>query len=209
MWGPVVYSMQKKIDFLMVPERLMYSQTSYVALYPTGLGAPVICTFGTMTEIEVRMNASLNASSLLDNTEIFFRAGGAEMVSAVCTSRPHTPENTSDSHTCVSPTEDKVMLPVALGVCLLLMVLLLGTCCLYKKKQKQAKTSERSADDRCEDPQELVYCQVQVVKKKERPKKQEQDPQVTYGEVKVSGKSKAARRTPNEQADTIYSGIRT
>ncbi|XP_064181589.1 hemicentin-2-like isoform X21 [Anguilla rostrata] len=105
--------------------------------------------------------------------------------------------------------EKDVVLFVVLGVCLLLMVLLLGTYCLYKKKQKQAATSQRSLVDRCEDPQELVYCQVQVVKKKERPKKQEQDPQVVYGEVKVSGDSKAVRRTPNEQADTIYSGIRT
>ncbi|KAG5853366.1 hypothetical protein ANANG_G00072540 [Anguilla anguilla] len=45
--------------------------------------------------------------------------------------------------------------------------------------------------------------------RKRNAQKQEQDPQVAYGEVKVSGKSKAARRTPNEQADTIYSGIRT
>ncbi|KAG5853367.1 hypothetical protein ANANG_G00072550 [Anguilla anguilla] len=104
---------------------------------------------------------------------------------------------------------EKTVLFVVLGVCLLLMVLLSGTCCLYKKKQKQAVTSQRSLVDRCEDPQELVYCQVQVAKKKERPKKQEQDPQVVYGEVKVSGDSKAVRRTPNEQADTIYSGIRT
>ncbi|XP_035265622.1 uncharacterized protein LOC118223341 [Anguilla anguilla] len=104
---------------------------------------------------------------------------------------------------------EKAVLFVVLGVCLLLMVLLSGTCYLYKKKQKQAATSQRSLVDRCEDPQELVYCQVQVAKKKERPKKQEQDPQVVYGEVKVSGDSKAVRRTPNEQADTIYSGVRT
>ncbi|KAJ8337593.1 hypothetical protein SKAU_G00365590 [Synaphobranchus kaupii] len=82
-------------------------------------------------------------------------------------------------------------------------------CYLYKNKQKQAKTSQSTAGDQSEDPQELVYSQVQVVKKKERPKKQEQDEQVFYSEVKVSYNSKAVNHKPKRQEDTVYSSIRT
>ncbi|XP_061092788.1 uncharacterized protein LOC133125087 [Conger conger] len=50
-----------------------------------GLGAPVKCTMAHGTEIDVRMDASLNAASLLYNTEILFMDRGGEYVSAICT----------------------------------------------------------------------------------------------------------------------------
>ncbi|XP_061093118.1 uncharacterized protein LOC133125309 [Conger conger] len=75
---------------------------------------------------------------------------------------------------------------IVLGTCSLLLALLVGTWCVYKKMQQQTTTSQTSAGDGPEgDPQELVYCEVQVAKGKDRPKKQQQEPQVVYGEVKV------------------------
>ncbi|KAJ8281607.1 hypothetical protein COCON_G00041260 [Conger conger] len=174
-----------------------------------GLGAPVKCTNGT--EIDVRMNASLNAASLLNNTEIFFMDRGGEYVSAICKINSYTQNKSSENSqttnfTCES--QQLMIVSVALATCLVLLAILLVTCCcLYKKKQKQPMGSQRSNGDGPEgDPQELVYCQVQVAKKKDRPKKQQQ---VVYGEVKVSGRAKAARHSAEGQADTVYSGIRT
>ncbi|KAJ8254721.1 hypothetical protein GJAV_G00196420 [Gymnothorax javanicus] len=80
-----------------------------------------------------------------------------------------------------------------LGTCVLLLALLCGVgYYYYKKKQKLLQTTDGRTSakdslpgDKSEDPQEIVYCQVQVGDNKKQPKKKEQEPQVVYGEVKV------------------------
>ncbi|KAG9346707.1 hypothetical protein JZ751_007021 [Albula glossodonta] len=78
--------------------------------------------------------------------------------------------------------------------------------CLIKKKQQ--KTGQRTPDGRPEEPQELVYSQVTVVKNKNKIKRQ-QEPDVVYGEVKISGSSQGVRHTAEGQEDIVYARIRT
>ncbi|XP_036404914.1 uncharacterized protein LOC118791603 [Megalops cyprinoides] len=138
-----------------------------------GLGAPVICVLPNKTEIQVRMNASLDAISLLSNTEIFFSLGENEISSAICHIQPHSPQGGVNGNF--------TLLAVAVGAIILLMALSLAIYCLYKKKN-----SPTEPDGRIDDTQELVYAQVTVAKKRSQiGRKKEAEPEVVYGQVKV------------------------
>ncbi|KAI1898475.1 hypothetical protein AGOR_G00072730 [Albula goreensis] len=124
-----------------------------------------------------------------------------------CTARNlvSTANTTQKVLTCPDKSQD-ILIPVALGACLLLILLLLAVFCLIKKKQQ--KTGQKTPDGRPEEPQELVYSQVTVVKNKNKIKRQ-QEPDVVYGEVKISGSSQGVRDTAEGQEDIVYARIHT
>ncbi|KAJ8254723.1 hypothetical protein GJAV_G00196450 [Gymnothorax javanicus] len=160
-----------------VSNRVSQEKTTQELRKCPGLGPSVTCTLQNETEISVEIDASLNATALLHDKKIFFLMNG-ESLSAVCASVAHAPNRTSDNSTMAQScgnSKDTLIFAV-LGVCVLLLALLLGTCCLYKKKQKQPKMSQRRDAENSEGHQDLVYCQVQVVKKNERPNKKAQEP---------------------------------
>ncbi|KAG7465209.1 hypothetical protein MATL_G00173820 [Megalops atlanticus] len=128
------------------------------------------------------MNASLDAISLLNNTKIFFSLEEKELSSAICHIQPHSPQGgVNDTSQNNNSCGDSKLMAVALGAVILLMALSMAIYCLYKKKN-----IPKEPDGRTEEPQELVYAQVTVAKKRRQEgRKKEAEPEVVYGQVKV------------------------
>ncbi|KAJ8246512.1 hypothetical protein COCON_G00234990, partial [Conger conger] len=93
-----VYSIEEFLDGTGMGKR-------HITLTIQGLGAPVKCTMVHGTdEIDVRMNASLNAASPQNNTEIFFMDRRGEYVSAICKINPYTPNKSSENSQTTNST---------------------------------------------------------------------------------------------------------